>query len=330
MIVILKHGVTEDKRDQLIRWFNSQGLGVDVSVGEFQTILGLIGDVLSLDTDMIESLDIVQATRRVTEPFKRCNRKFQPDDTVVNAGGAVIGGGHFGLMAGLPALANEEQMISAASEARAAGADIILGCPINTRVTSYTIQEGIHRDIELLKAAKAELGIPTAKEILSVEDVPKYEDIDIIVVEERNMANYPLLAELGAMDKPVVLKRSISATLEEMLITADYIMAGGNKNVILCERGIRTFSDYTKLTLDISAVPMLKELSHLPVIVDASRSTGLGRLTRSMSRAASAAGADGLMIDIQNGPAGKGSLAVSADEFAAIARDIQEIRKVIG
>ena len=333
MIVILKHGVTDEKRDQLIRWFNSQGLGVDISKGEFQTILGLIGDVLSLDTDMIESLDIVQAIRRVTEPFKRCNRKFQPDDTVVRIGDAYIGGGNFCIMAGPSSLESEEQVIEAAKSIQRAGANILIGGAVNPRTTSYIIQEQSLREIRFLEAAKAATGLPIAKEILSVEDIPKYENIDVLIVGERNMANYPLLAELGEMQRPVILKRSISATLEELLMAAEYLMAGGNKNIILCERGIRTFSDYTKSTLDISAVPLLKELSHLPVIADASRSTGLGRLARPISRAICAAGSDGLLIDVHNDPAHasiNSAQAVSTDEFAQIVADIGSIREVLG
>lgn len=332
MIVILKHGVTDDKMNQLIHWFNSQGLGVDVSRGEFQTILGLIGDVLSLDTDMIEGLDIVQAIRRVTEPFKRCNRKFQPDDTVVTAGKIALGGGNFAVFAGAPSLESEGQAVALANSAKNAGADILVGGTANTRFTSYIIQEQIHRELEFLKAAKSETGMPVAREVLSVEDVPKYEDIDVMIVGERNMYNYPLLAELGELDKPVILTRSVSATLEELLVTADYIMSGGNKNIILCERGIRTFSDYTKATLDVSAVPLLKELSHLPVIADVSRSTGLGSLTRSMARAACAAGADGLMIDVNNDADRtelNSSQSVSVDELASIVRDTRNIREAI-
>ena len=332
MIVILKHGVTDEKRDQLVRWFNSQGLGVDISKGEFQTILGLIGDVLSLDTDLIESLDIVQATRRVTEPFKRCNRKFQPDDTVVTAATASIGGGSFGIMAGPSSLESEEQVIEVARCVQEAGADILIGGAVNPRVTSYIIQEQNLREIGFLRAAKAETGMPVAKEILSVEDVPKYDDIDILVVGERNMANYPLLCALGELGKPVILKRSVSATLEELLMSAEYIMSGGNKNIILCERGIRTFSEYTKATLDISAIPLLKELSHLPVITDVSRSTGLGRLSRPMSRAVCAAGADGLIIDVHNDPAHaslNGAQAVSTEDFAGIVKDIRKIHEVL-
>ena len=332
MIVILKHGVTEDKRDQLIHWFESQGLGVDISEGEYQTILGLIGDVLNLDTDLIDSLDIVQATRRVTEPFKRCNRKFQPDDTIVSIGDVKIGGGNFAILAGPSSAESEEQVVQIAKEAKAAGANILTGGAVSSKVREHTIQEQNYKEMEFLKAAKQETGMPVAKEIIAEEDIPKYEDVDLMIIGERNMHNYPLLAALGCMDKPVVLKRSISATLEELLLAAEYIMAGGNKNIILCERGIRTFSDYTKNTFDISAIPLLKEMSHLPVISDTSRSTGLGRLVRPVSLAACAAGTDGLMIDVHNDPSHavkNGGQALSSEDFKALATDIMRIREVI-
>lgn len=331
MIVILKHGVTDDKRDKLIDWFHDQGLGVDISKGEFQTILGLIGDVLNLDTDLIESLDIVQATRRVTEPFKRCTRKFHPDDTIVRAGDVAVGGGNFAVFAGPSSIESEEQIVSIAKAVKAAGANVLLGGAVRPRTAAYTIQDQGLRDIELLKIAREETGLAIAKEILSVEDLPSYEDVDIIIVGARNMHNYPLLCELGNMDKTIILKRAVSANLEDFLMAAEYVMVGGNKNIILCERGIRTFSDYTKATLDISAVPMLHELTHLPVIVDPSRGTGIGRLTRSMSRAAVAAGADGLMIDVHNDPTQalfNGAQAVSTEEFAGIAQDIMNIREL--
>ena len=333
MIVILKHGVADDKRDQLVKWFNSQGLGVDVSEGEFQTILGLIGDVLNLDTDLIESLDIVQAIRRVTEPYKRCNRKFQPEDTIVSAGGVLIGGGSFSIIAGPSSIEGGEQLTELARSAKESGADILTGGSVNHKIATHTIQEQNLKEIEYLKAAKKATGMPIAKEIYSVEDFEKYEDVDVVIVGGGNMYNYPLLAAIGESDKPVILKRSISARLDEYLMEVEYIMAGGNKNIILCERGIRTFSTDTKATLDISAIPLLKEKSHLPVIVDVSRSTGLSRLARPLSLAAAAAGADGLMMDVHSDPSQalrNGAQAVSTDAFASIVSDISEIRKVLG
>lgn len=333
MIIILKREVTDEKRDQLINWFESQGLGVDVSKGEFQTILGLIGDVLSLDTDMIESLDIVQAIRRVTEPFKRCNRKFHPDDTVVSVGDALIGGGSFTIIAGPSSAESDEQVTEIAKAVKDAGAGILTGGAISSKIRTHTIQDQNNREIGYLKAAKEATGLPVAKEIISVEDIKNYDDIDVMIIGERNMHNYPLLAELGCMQKPVVLKRSLSATLEELLMAAEYIMAGGNKNIILCERGIRTFSDYTKATFDISAIAILKELSHLPVIADCSRSTGIGRITAPIARAAAAAGADGVIVDVHSDPASaalNGGQAVSTEAFAAIASDMVKIREVLG
>ena len=332
MIVILKHGVTDDKREQLIKWFNSQGLGVDVSEGEYQTILGLIGDVLNLDTDMIESLDIVQAIRRVTEPYKRCNRKFQPDDTVVDVSGVLIGGGNFAIIAGPSSAESEEQVVEEAKALKKAGAHILTGGAVSSKIRTHTIQEQNYKELEFLRAAKKETGMPVAKEIIAEEDIPKYDDVDLMIVGERNMHNYPLLAALGCMERPIVIKRSISATLEELLLAAEYVMAGGNKNIILCERGIRTFSDYTKNTFDVSAIPLLKEISHLPVIADTSRSTGLGRLVRPVSLAACAAGTDGLMLDIHPDPTRavkNGAQAVSTEAFETLASDVAKIREVL-
>lgn len=332
MIVILKHDVSDDKRDQLIKWFNSQGLGVDVSRGEYQTILGLIGDVLNLDTDLIESLDIVQATRRVTEPYKRSNRMFQPDDTVVSAADVKIGGGNFAILAGPSSIEGEEQLLAVARDIQASGASILTGGSVNTKSATHTIQEKNRKELECLEAAKRETGMPIAKELLSVEDLEAYGNVDIMIIGERNMYNYPLLAALGESDKPVILKRSVSSTLEELLMSAEYIMTGGNKNIILCERGIRTFATYTKNTFDVSAIPLLKEMTHLPVIADVSRSTGLGRLTGAVALAATAAGADGLMMDVHNDPTGatrNGAQAVSDEKFKSIAADIRKIREVL-
>ena len=333
MIVILKHDVTEEKRDQLIKWFNSQGLGVDVSEGEYQTILGLIGDVLNLDTDLIESLDIVQAIRRVTEPYKRCNRKFQPEDTVVSIGDVSVGGGNFAIIAGPSSAESEEQVVQVAKSMQKAGVGILTGGAISSKIRTHTIQEQNYKEMDFLKAAKKETGMPVAKEVISVEDIPNYEDVDVMIIGERNMHNYPLLAALGCMDKPIILKRSISATIDELLLAAEYIMAGGNKNIILCERGIRTFSDYTKNTFDISAIPLLKEKTHLPVIADTSRSTGLNRLVYPVSLAACAAGADGLMIDVHNDPTRaekNGGQALSTEAFKSLAEDVGKIREVLG
>ncbi len=333
MIVILKHGVKEEKRDQLISWFKAQGFGVDISKGDFQTLLGLIGDTANLDTDLIESLDIVQATRRVTETFKRANRKFHPEDSIVSlAENVKVGGGNFAVMAGPGSLENEEQVVKLAAELKAAGANILCGGSVRSRTVSYSYHDQSVRDLELLDLAKKETGMPIAKEVLSVEDLPLYENVDLIIVGGRNMQNYPLLAELGTWNKPIMIKRAVSGTLEELLMSAEYVMVGGNKQIILCERGIRTFSDYTRSTLDLSAVPMLKELSHLPVMVDPSRGTGLGRLSRPMSRAAAAAGADGLFLEVHNDPAHAafyGMQAVTPEEFGGIMQDVTKVREVL-
>jgi 3-deoxy-7-phosphoheptulonate synthase len=332
MIVILRHNVTDEKRDQLINWFKSQGLGVDVSKGEYQTILGLIGDVLSLDTDMIESLDIVQATRRVTEPFKRCNRKFQPDDTIVTVGGASIGGGNFAFIAGPSSIESEEQLLQVAASVKESGTDILTGGSISSKTPRHNVQKKNLAELEHLKKAKQDVGMPAGKELISVEDIPNYKDLYILIIGERNMCNYPLLAAAAESGKTIILKRSVSATLEELLMSAEYIMAGGNKDIILCERGLRTFTNETKATFDISAIPLLKEMTHLPVIADVSRSTGLSRLVRPLSLAACAAGADGLMIDVHNDPGSarrNGGQAISTEAFGTLAQEVRKLREAM-
>ena len=315
MIVILRHNVTDEKRDQLINWFKSQGLGVDVSKGEYQTILGLIGDVLSLDTDMIESLDIVQATRRVTEPFKRCNRKFQPDDTIVTVGGASIGGGNFAFIAGPSSIESEEQLLQVAASVKESGTDILTGGSISSKTARHNLQKKNLAELEHLKKAKQDVGMPAGKELISVEDIPNYKDLDILIIGERNMCNYPLLAAAAESGKTIILKRS-----------------GGNKDIILCERGLRTFTNETKATFDISAIPLLKEMTHLPVIADVSRSTGLSRLVRPLSLAACAAGADGLMIDVHNDPGSarrNGGQAISTEAFGTLAQEVRKLREAM-
>ena len=243
-----------------------------------------------------------------------------------------MGGGNFAIIAGPSSAESEEQMTEIAEAIKKAGANVLTGGAISSKIRTHTIQERNNRELGYLKAAKKATGLPIAKDVISEEDIPLYDDVDLLVVGERNMHNYPLLAELGCMQKPVILKRSISATLEELLMAAEYIMAGGNKNIILCERGIRTFSDYTKSTFDVSAIPLLKELTHLPVIADCSRCTGLGRLAGPLARAAAAAGADGVIIDVHNDPSSaaiNGGQAVSTEAFADIASDIAKIREVL-
>ena len=332
MIVILKHNVSEEKRNQLIDWFRSQNLGVHISVGEYQTVLGLIGDTSGVDMDLIASLDIVDSVKRVTDPFKCCNRKFHPDDTVVSVGGAKIGGGHFALIAGPCSVESEEQIVAVAKEVKKAGATLLRGGAFKPRTSPYDFQGLKDEGIELLKTARRETGLPIVTEIMSVNSLELFEDVDVIQVGARNMQNFDLLKELGKLRRPILLKRGLANTIKELLMSAEYIMANGNEQVILCERGIRTFETYTRNTLDLSAVPVLHELSHLPVIVDPSHATGVARLVPPMALAGVAGGADGLMIEVHNDPMHAlcdGAQSLTPPQFAALAEKIRRIREVV-
>ena len=302
MIVALKPGVTKENREQLMDWLQNLGLHIHVSEGEYQTILGLVGDTTKVDMDLVASLDIVDSVKRVTEPFKCCNRKFHPEDTVVEVGDVKIGGGNFCVMAGPCSVESEEQIVAVAKAVKASGANMLRGGAFKPRTSPYDFQ-GLKADgIELLLRAKKETGLPIVSEIMNANHLPLFEDVDVIQVGARNMQNFELLKELGRTRKPILLKRGLANTLKELLMSAEYIMAGGNENVILCERGIRTFETYTRNTLDLSAIPMLRELTHLPIIIDPSHATGMARLVKPMALAAAAAGADGLMIEVHNDP----------------------------
>ncbi|MBO7729886.1 MAG: 3-deoxy-7-phosphoheptulonate synthase [Lachnospiraceae bacterium] len=332
MIVALKPQTTEDRKDQLIGWLKGMGVDVHVSVGEYLTILGLVGDTTRLDIDLIGSLDIVDSVNRITEPFKCCNRKFHPDDTVVEIGDAKIGGGHFGMIAGPCSVESEDQIVTIAKAVKEAGAQLLRGGAFKPRTSPYDFQGLKAEGLELLKIARAETGLPIVSEIMSAADLPLFEDVDVLQVGARNMQNFDLLKELGATNKPILLKRGLANSLKELLMSAEYIMASGNEQVILCERGIRTFSDYTRNTLDISAVPMLHELSHLPVIVDPSHATGIARIVPQMAMAATACNADGLIIEVHNDPPHAlcdGAQSLRPEEFADLCEKIRAIRKVV-
>ncbi|MBR4551381.1 MAG: 3-deoxy-7-phosphoheptulonate synthase [Oscillospiraceae bacterium] len=332
MIVVLKHGVPDEKRTQLISWLEALGLKIHISVGEFQTVLGLIGDTTSVDLDLVESLDIVDSVKRVTEPFKCCNRKFHPDDMVVEIGDVKVGGGNFVMIAGPCSVESEEQIVSVAKAVKAAGAKLMRGGAFKPRTSPYDFAGLKATGLEYLKIARQETGLPIVTELMNIMDLPLFEDVDVIQVGARNMQNYDLLRELGHLDKPILLKRGLANTLKELLMSAEYIMASGNERVMLCERGIRTFSDYTRNTLDLAAVPMLHQLTHLPVIVDPSHATGIARLVPPMALAATAAGADGLIVEVHNDPMHAlcdGAQSLRPEEFASLAEKVRAIRGVI-
>ena len=330
MIVVLKRGGEEKKREQLIGWLKNQGLGVHISEGEYQTVLGLIGDTTRIDMDLIASLGIVDSVTRVTEPFKCCNRKFHPDDTVVEVGDVKIGSGNFCMIAGPCSVESEEQIVAVAKAVKASGANMLRGGAYKPRTSPYDFQGLKGSGIELLKIARRETGLPIVTEIMSVSALPQFEDVDVIQVGARNMQNFDLLRELGKLRKPILLKRGLANTLKELLMSAEYIMAGGNEQVILCERGIRTFDDYTRNTLDLAAVPMLRELTHLPVIVDPSHATGIARLVPPMALAAAACGADGLIIEVHNDPMHAlcdGAQSLRPEEYDALVKRVMRVRE---
>ena len=332
MIVVLKHGVEAAKREQLIDWLKGQGLTIHISEGEYQTVLGLVGDTTRVDMDLIASLGIVDSVKRVTEPFKCCNRKFHPDDTVIDVNGVKIGGGNFVMIAGPCSVESEEQIVAVAKAVKASGANILRGGAFKPRTSPYDFQGLKATGLELLKIARQETGLPIVTVIMGVEHLPLFEDVDIIQVGARNMQNFDLLRELGKLRKPILLKRGLASTLKELLMSAEYIMAGGNEQVILCERGIRTFDDYTRNTLDLAAVPMLKELTHLPIIVDPSHATGIARLVEPMALAATACGADGLIIEVHNDPMHAlcdGAQSLRPEVYDDLAKKVRSVREVI-
>ena len=332
MITVLRQGTSQAQMDNLISWLRGQGLDVHISQGHDYTILGLIGDTSHVDMELLASLDIVESVKRVTEPFKQCNRQFHPEDTVVEVGDVKIGGGNFCMIAGPCSVETEEQIIYVAEQVKAAGANILRGGAFKPRTSPYDFQ-GLHGEgIRLLEIAKQETGLPIVTELMNIKHLPLFENVDVIQIGARNMQNYDLLKEMGSVKKPILLKRGLANTLKELLMSAEYIMASGNDNVILCERGIRTFDDYTRNTLDLAAVPMLHELSHLPVIVDPSHSTGINRLVPPMTLAAAACGADGVIVEVHNDPIHAlcdGAQSLTCEQFAEVARKVRAVREAV-
>lgn len=332
MIAVLKNGTTPEQRDGLCKWFESLGLKCNVSQGQYHTIIGLIGDVTKVDVDMLESLSIIERVTRISEPFKKANRKFHEEPTVVNVGGRLFGGGHFQIIAGPCSVENHDQIITVAKAVKASGATLLRGGAFKPRTSPYAFQ-GLHGEgIRLLLEAKKETGLPVVSEIMNINDLDLFADVDMLQVGARNMQNFDLLKELGHCKKPVLLKRGLANTLKELLMSAEYILAGGNDNVILCERGIRTFETYTRNTLDLSAVPVLHEYSHLPVIVDPSHSTGYSRYVPYMSAAAAAAGADGLIIEVHNDPSRAlcdGAQSLTPQQFDDVAKKVRAVREAL-
>ena len=330
MIVILKKNAESQQVELFTAWLHNMGLETHLSVGENHTIVGLVGDTSRVDIESILALDIVEMVQRIQEPYKNANRKFHEQDTVITLkNGAKIGGGHFLVMAGPCSVETEEQIISVAQSVKAAGAQVLRGGAFKPRTSPYAFQ-GLHEEgIRLLLEAREATGLPIITEIMDAKHLPLFEDIDIIQVGARNMQNFELLKELGKLRKPVLIKRGMANTLQELLMSAEYVMAGGNEQVILCERGIRTFETATRNTMDLSVIPVLHQLSHLPVVVDPSHATGRYELVPPMALGATACGADGLLIEVHNDPEHAlcdGPQSLRPDRFADMMEKIRSIR----
>ncbi len=330
MIVILRKDADPQQVELFDNWLHSMGLETHKSIGANHTIVGLVGDTSRVDIESILALDIVETVRRIQEPYKNANRKFHEQDTVITlSSGAQIGGGHFLVMAGPCSVENEDQIIGVAQAVKAAGAHVLRGGAFKPRTSPYAFQ-GLHEEgIRLLLKAREATGLPIVTEIMDAQHLPLFEDIDIIQVGARNMQNFELLKQLGKLRKPILLKRGMANTLQELLMSAEYIMAGGNDQVILCERGIRTFETATRNTMDLSVIPVLHELSHLPVVVDPSHATGRWQLVPPLALGATACGADGLIIEVHNDPEHAlcdGPQSLRPDRFADLMGKIKSVR----
>ena len=333
MIIAVKNNAPKEQFDNLVSWLEGQNVRVHVSNGDYVTVLGLVGDTSRIDTELLQGLDIVSSVTRISEPYKNANRKFHPHDTVVKVNDEVsIGGDKFAVIAGPCSVESEEQIISVAKSVKAAGANLLRGGAFKPRTSPYDFQGLRAEGLKLLLEAKKETGMPIVTEIMNADHLPLFEDVDVIQVGARNMQNFEMLKELGKTKKPILIKRGLANTLKELLMSAEYVMSEGNENVILCERGIRTFETYTRNTLDISAVPLLKELSHLPIIVDPSHASGISRLVKPLTLSAAAAGADGVMIEVHNDPQHAlcdGAQSLTPEQFADTAKGIRSVLAAI-
>jgi len=332
MIAILKNGTTPAQTQHLVNWLKAMNLDVHISEGAHVTVLGLIGDTSRVDMDLLKSLEMVESVKRVSEPFKQANRKFHPKDTIVEVGGVKIGGGHFAMIAGPCSVESEEQIIEVAKAVKASGANILRGGAFKPRTSPYAFQGMKGEGIRLLQLAREATGLPIVTEIMNISTLDLFANVDIIQVGARNMQNFDLLKELGKTKKPILLKRGLANTLQELLMSAEYIMSEGNEQVILCERGIRTFETATRNTLDLSAVSVLHNMTHLPVVVDPSHATGKASLVAPMAYAAVACGADAIMIEVHNNPSCAlcdGPQSLTPAQFDALNKKVQKIREVV-
>lgn len=333
MIITIKNGADEKQLNKLVDWIARQGASADVETAGGKLLVGILSGVENIDEELLKSMDIVENVTRVTEKYKLTNRKFHPEDTVVTAGGKKIGGENYTFIAGPCSVESEKQIIGIAEAVKKAGAAILRGGAFKPRTSPYDFQGLKSEGIKLLKKAKAETGMPIITEIAGVKNIDDFDGVDIIQIGARNMQNFELLKEVGRLDTPVLLKRGLVNTVDELLLSAEYVMSEGNKNVILCERGIRTFETLTRNTLDLGVIPLLKEFTHLPVIVDPSHASGLKRLVSPLSLASAAVSADGVMIEVHNDPEHAlcdGAQAVKPEEFAEIVKKTEGILSICG
>ena len=302
MVIVLKNSATEEQVEELVLWLQKYNVKTNLVTGVHSRIIGLIGDTTSIDMDDVRAREVVESVKRVQEPYKNANRRFHPEDTVIEVAGRKIGGGEFNVIAGPCSVESEKQLIETAIAVEEAGATFLRGGTFKPRTSPYAFQGLGEEGIKILLKAKEETGLPIVTEIMDLSDIELFKDVDIVQVGARNMQNFTLLKALGRCDKPVLLKRGLSSTLQELLMSAEYIMSEGNSKVILCERGIRTFEPETRNTLDISAVPLLRQKTHLPIVIDPSHATGIASLVEPMSLVAVAAGADALEIEVHVDP----------------------------
>ncbi|EPF30260.1 phospho-2-dehydro-3-deoxyheptonate aldolase [Treponema maltophilum ATCC 51939] len=337
MIVILKKGTTDAEMQDFIRQWEQRGYGVHISRGEETTILGLVGDTTKLNMESFIANPIVEDVKRVTAPYKMAGRAFHPDNTViaVGTGGDAVsfGGDTVPVIAGPCSVESEEQVVAIAKEVKKAGAKLLRGGAFKPRTSPYAFQGLGAQGLEFLKSAKKETGLPIVTELMDVRQLQYFADVDIIQIGARNMQNFDLLKEMGKAGKPILLKRGMAATVKELLMSAEYIMASGNENVILCERGVRTFDSYTRNCLDVSVVPYLHKVSHLPVIIDPSHACGMSWMVPTLAKAAVAAGADGLIIEVHNDPSRAlcdGEQSLHPDEFASLMETLKKYAQAEG
>ena len=332
MIIVVKNTSDEGQVANLIDWVKDLGLDVHLSRGEQSTVIGLIGDTSKVDIDLISSLDVVEKVQRVGEPFKNANRKFHPQDTVIDVGGVKIGGDNFTVIAGPCSVESEKQIIEVATAVKKSGATLLRGGAFKPRTSPYAFQGLRDQGINYLLKAKEETGMPIVTELMSASHLDLFKDVDVIQIGARNMQNFELLKEVGKTGKPILLKRGLANTLQELLMSAEYVMSEGDSQVILCERGIRTFEPMTRNTLDLSAVPVLKGVTHLPIVIDPSHATGVSRLVEPMSLAGVGAGADALMIEVHNDPMHAlcdGAQSLNPEQFDLVMKKVKTMLPIV-